>query len=93
MKNQFQEWLIKQGYSITTKSGNPSTVYDYQKRIEKVCEWEGTTWEGLAININTVIAQYDQGGSKAELGRQSHGAVINALRRFSEFLKKEEKRL
>ena len=34
IKSSFQEFLIKQGYKITTPSGNPSTVYDYKKRID-----------------------------------------------------------
>lgn len=86
MKDKFEEYLIKQGYSITTPSGNPSTVYDYLKRIDKVCEWENTTWAGLVENIGVILNQYDVGGSKEDLGRTSHSAVINALRRFSDFL-------
>lgn len=31
MKEQFKEYLTKQGYSVTTPAGNPSTVYDYAK--------------------------------------------------------------
>lgn len=86
MKQRFQDYLIKQGYSITTSAGNPSTVYDYAKRIDKVCEWENVTWAGLAQNISAIVAKYDVGGSKEDLGRKSHSAVINALKRFSEFL-------
>lgn len=80
------EYLTKQGYSVTNPAGNPSTVYDYAKRIDKVCEWENTTWEGLSQNIGTILAQYDTGGIKEDLGHKSNNAVINALRRFSEFL-------
>ncbi|MCL2367356.1 MAG: hypothetical protein FWC72_00015 [Oscillospiraceae bacterium] len=86
MKKQFQSYLEKQGYSVVTPAGNPSTVYDYIKRIDKVCEWEHTTWAGLAQNIHSVITQYDLGGLKESLGNKSHRAVINALKRFSEFL-------
>lgn len=87
MKQQFKDYLIKQGYSVTTPTGNPSTVYDYAKRIDKVCEWENLTWSGLAQNINAIVAQYDMGGTKEDLGLKSKSAVINALKRFSEFLK------
>ena len=59
MKKEFQDYLINQGYSIKTPSGNPSTVYDYQKRIDKVCEWEGYTWETLANNIGRIVVMYD----------------------------------
>ena len=40
MKEQFCQFLINKGYKVVTPSGNPSTVYDYLKRIDKVCEWE-----------------------------------------------------
>lgn len=87
LKEQFEQYLIKAGYSLHTPSGNPSTVYDYKKRIDKVCEWEGLSWEGLAGRIDTIVSQYDVGGSKEELGNKSHNAVINALRRFQDFLR------
>ena len=86
MKEQFIEYLISQGYKVETPSGKPSTVYDYSKRIDKVCRLENTTWEGLAKNITYIIVQYDKGGTKEEYGKQSHDAVINALKRFSEYL-------
>lgn len=86
MNKQFKEYLIKKGYKQITPSGNPSTVYDYIKRIDKVCEWENMTWQQLANNIQEILPQYDTGGKKENLGKQSHNSVINALRRFSEFL-------
>ncbi|NLA43794.1 RpiB/LacA/LacB family sugar-phosphate isomerase [Candidatus Saccharibacteria bacterium] len=39
MKEQFKAYLTEKGYSVTTTAGNPSTVYDYVKRVDKVCEW------------------------------------------------------
>jgi len=87
MMQQFKEYLIKRGYTITTPSGKPSTVYQYLKSIEKVCEWEHTTWADLAKNIGTILAKYDIGGSRENFGNKSHKTVINALKRFSEFLK------
>lgn len=86
MKNQFEEYLISRGYKKATPSGHPSTVYDYIKRIDKVCEWENITWEQLAENIQKILCQYDIGGEKEELGKTSHNAVINALRRFADFV-------
>ena len=86
MKKQFEVYLINRGYKQRTPSGNPSTVYDYIKRIDKVCEWENITWGQLAEDIQTILPQYDIGGEKEDLGRISHRAVINALRRFSEFV-------
>lgn len=86
MKNRFKEYLICNGYKETTPSGNPSTVYDYIKRIDKICEWENLSWEKLAANIEILLPSYDVGGEKEEYGYKSHNAVINALRRFSEFV-------
>jgi len=87
MKQQFEEYLMKRGYAITAPSGKPSTAYDYPRRIEKVCKWENTTWADLATNIDAILVEYDIGGSKEKLGNKSNKAVINALKRFSEFLK------
>lgn len=86
MKKRFEDYLIKQGYSVTTPSGNPSTVYAYQKCIDKICEWENLTWYELVNNISSIVVQYDAGGAKEELGNKSHKSVINALHRFEEFI-------
>ena len=86
MKNAFENFLIEKGYSLVTPSGNPSTVYDYIKRIDKICKWEDKTWQELVDDIDAVLSQYDVGGVKEEYGNKSHNAVINALRRFKEFI-------
>lgn len=86
MKKQFEEYLISKGYKQTTPSGNPSTVYDYIKRVDKICQWEDVSWQQLANDIDEILPQYDIGGKKEDLGKKSHNAVINALRRFSEFI-------
>ena len=33
MKKGFENFLVKQGYKLTTPSGNASTVYDYLKYV------------------------------------------------------------
>lgn len=86
MKELFKDYLTKQGYSVTTPTGNPSTVYGYAKRIDKVCKWGNFTWMGLAENIGEIVEQYDVGGGKEDLGLKSKSAVSNALKRFQEFL-------
>lgn len=86
MKKRFEKYLIEQGYSLKTPSGNPSTIYDYQKRIDKVCEWEKCDWATLSQNITTVVTMYDIGGKKEDLGNLSHRAVINALKQFKKFV-------
>ncbi len=52
MLENFKIYLIKQGYSEITPSGNPSTVYDYTKRVDKICKRERITIKQLAENIN-----------------------------------------
>lgn len=89
MKNieeKFKYYLVEKGYSLKTPSGKPSTVYDYIKRINRVCKWENINLDELAKNIHNVISMYDIGGEKEDFGHKSHNAVICALKRFSEFL-------
>ena len=85
MRYRFKEYLILQGYKTVTPSGKPSTVSDYLKRIDKVCEYEHMTYEVLASNIDYIVSEYDVGGPKEALGKVSHNSVINALRRLQEF--------
>lgn len=87
MKEKFESYLKKHGYKSVTPSGYPSTVQDYCYRINFVAKTEGISWEELAERIDEIIPIYDEGGSKQHLGKKSHAAVINALRRYSEFLK------
>lgn len=86
MKNRFEAFLIEKGYSLRTPSGNPSTVYQYLKSIGFVCDNENTDWNGLANNIHNILAEYEKGGSKVQLGSMSHGTVRCALRCFKEFI-------
>lgn len=86
MKKQFEKFLIDQGYKQTTPSGNPSTVYHYIGWIERVCEKEGRSWIQLAANIDSIVRRYDVGGIEEEYGNQGHRTVINALKRFREFV-------
>ena len=88
MKKQFELYLISKGYKQFTPSGHPSTVYDYCKRIDFIANEEGLNWTDLAKQIEKILPLYDDCGPKQDLGRKSHHAVINALRRFSEFLSK-----
>ena len=91
MKNNFENYLIDKGYSKKTPTGHPSTVYDYIKRINKVAEWEGMSWESMAKIAGQVRQKYDLGGDNEALGTTSHNAVICALRQFEEFCQEEKK--
>ena len=86
MRDQFEQFLIRKGYSKETPSGHPSTVYDYLKRIDSVCKEEHYSWGQLAASIDSIVRQYDVGGKKQDIGEKSHRAVINALKQFQEFV-------
>lgn len=85
MLEDFKYFLIEQGNSEYTPSGNPSTAYDYMKRVQRICERENITVKGLAENIDFFIDKYGPTGNESEFGRKSHNSYINALRRFGEF--------
>lgn len=85
MKKDFEAFLIREGYKTHTPSGHPSTVYDYIKRIDMICEWEHTNWNGLAEKVDLILPIYEEDGNKAHLGRKSHNAVRCALRCFHRF--------
>ena len=85
MRESFGRFLVDRGYKEWTLAGNPSTVYDYVKRIDKVCEWEGCSWETLSARIDSVVADYDVGGRNQYRGATSHNAVISALKQFRLF--------
>ena len=86
MRKAFEQFLIKEGYKEYTPSGHPSTVYDYIKRIDTICEWEHTDWSGLAEKVSILLPEYEEGGRKAHLGAKSHNAVRSALRCFKRFV-------
>ncbi len=87
MLENFKHYLIEQGYSEFTPSGNPSTVYDYMKRVEKICDRESITIKRLADNISFYVDKYGPTGNEAEFGRKSHNAFISALRKFENFVR------
>ena len=79
-KQEYIDYLMKKGYAF-------GTVFSYSGCIEKVMAFENIgDWKGVANNINQLIKDYGTGGTKEELGDLSHKAVINALKRFNEFL-------
>jgi len=86
MLEKFKLYLVKQGYSEFTPSGNPSTAYDYKKRVNKICIREAVSIEHLAANIDLYIDKYGPTGNDSDFGKRSNNAFINALRRFGEFL-------
>lgn len=86
MLEDFKKYLIDMGYSEFTPSGNPSTAYDYMKRVNKICSREAITLAHLAENIDLYVEKYGPTGNDSDFGKRSNNAFINALRRFGEFL-------
>ena len=86
MLENFKDYLVSIGYSEFTPSGNPSTAYDYVKRVDKICKRENITVSNMSKNIDHYIEKYGPTGFESEFGKKSHNAYINALRRFEEFI-------
>ena len=82
----FKEYLVNAGYCEYTASGNPSTVFSYIHAIKKVLEEEGLSWYALQNDIENIVPVYDIGGAKQHIGAKSKYTVINALKRFQEFV-------
>ncbi len=87
MLESFKSYLIDQGYSEFTPSGNPSTVYDYVKRVDKIRARENITIKDLSENISFYVDKYGPIGNEADFGKRSHNAFISALKRFESFVK------
>jgi hypothetical protein len=87
VQTDYESYLISAGYKTETPSGHDSTVYAYSKAISNhVLKNEHMTWDGLRSNVDSVIAKYDVGGSLAHIGARSNNTVIDALKRFQEFV-------
>jgi hypothetical protein len=82
----FEEYLVNAGYCEYTATGNPSTVFSYIHAIKKVIEEEGLSWHSLQHDIENIVSIYDVGGSKQHIGAKSNCTLINALKRFREFV-------
>ena len=82
----YEEYLTKAGYSLETDNGDPSTVYVYVRAVESVLEKEHLSWEMLKNNISDIIPDYDEGGRNEDFGKKSNKPVINALKRFEDFV-------
>ena len=84
----FEKYLIAEGYAVETNSGNPSTVYSYVNAVESVRAEEGISWDTLKADIDDIVDKYDEGGLMSWFGAKSNKTVINALKRFAEFVGK-----
>ena len=84
---KFKDYLINKGYSSSKPSApTRSTVNDYCYWIARICRDEDISINELSININKYISMYDKGGPKEKVGNKSHSTLMNALRRFKEYI-------
>ncbi|MBQ8677590.1 MAG: hypothetical protein IJ529_03890 [Alphaproteobacteria bacterium] len=79
MLNNFKTYLLNQNYKLLTAE-------DYKGRIERLCQKEKINLDTLIKNITSILPEYEKTGKKHAYGKRSHSSVLNALRRFSEFL-------
>ena len=87
VQTDYESYLISAGYETETPSGYDSTVYAYSKAIANhVLKNEHMTWNGLQGNIDNIVKRYDVGGAMECTGAKSNNTVINALKRFQEFV-------
>ena len=82
----YEDYLIASGYKTETDNGDPSTVYAYIKAVDSVLSEEAISWSTLKANISDIVKKYDEGGEKEAFGCKSNKTVINALKRFEEFI-------
>ena len=83
----FMEYLKNTDHKEWTGSGFPSTVYQYAWAVECVMKKEGIEdWLTLAENILDLVPKYDKHGTMKSFGDKGHGTVINALKRFVEYV-------
>ena len=81
-----ETFMLKNGYSAKTENDTKSTVYSYVTSVKAVMSDEGLDWTSLVKNISSIASLYDIGGAKEEIGDRGNRTVINALRRFEDFV-------
>ncbi len=82
----FRNYLIENGYKVYTPSGQPSVVFQYAREVEIILENERMSIEEFNSRVNEICFLYDIGGAKQKLGEKGHRRVINALKRYREFI-------
>lgn len=84
---KFKDYLVSFGYKEFTPKGLGSTAFDYPKRIRYIVWYENyKSCIDVVRNIKGLLKEYDIGGIREDIGQKSNAAVINALKRFEEFL-------
>lgn len=71
---------------LTGETYKPKVVFGYARAVEKVLEEERMSIEEFNRRINEICFLYDIGGAKESIGERGHRTVINALKRYREFI-------
>ena len=86
-KSYLQSSLQLEYSDYLSQKYSSNTILTYCSSINRVMYNENyESWEKVAQNIDKLLIDYDKYGCKSELGQHGHESVINALRRFKEFL-------
>ena len=86
LQDQYELYLEAAGYPVVGRTGKDSTVPAYAYAVEQVLKEENLTWAELKKNIAQIVTKYDVGGACEDFGAKSNRTVINALKRFAEFV-------
>ena len=69
MLKEFENWLLNNNY-------RPTTAFDYQGRIERLCRKEGYTLSHLVENITAILPEYEINGKKSSYGKRSMKSTV-----------------
>lgn len=86
MLKNYKNWLVENGFSAFTASGQPSSVYDYLRGLKYVCAWEDKSIEQLADSISEIAPMYCSTGIHCVKGRMISRSVRCSLRQFNKFV-------
>ena len=86
IQEQYEMYLEAAGYAVIGVNGSASTVPQYSYAVEKVLEREGLSWNQLKNDIDNIVKKYDKNGAEEDYGNRGNKTVINALKRFQEFI-------
>ena len=76
-EKDFERYLEETGYDCS---------YSYARAVRRVRRDEGLSWAAFIREIGRLIPIYDEGGAKEKIGNEQNRTVINALKRFAEFV-------
>ena len=63
----FEYYLLKNEYSEVSDKGNDSTVFDYSKRVMRICKQEGySSLDDFLPNLIELITEIDNGSDRTK---------------------------